>query len=137
MDWDPAEFRDTYQERVAQLVEAKKKGESVEKAESPAAPTNVVNLMDALQASVDRAKGTQRGGSTRRAGARKAATQRSRQRRKETTKSGHSRQRLQDLTKGQLYRRASEAGVPGRAAMNREELIKALSSEDGTRRAAS
>ncbi|MEK8172181.1 hypothetical protein NKH77_31655 [Streptomyces sp. M19] len=56
-EWDPREHHDTYQERVAELVEAKRTGQTVEKSEAPPRSTNVVNLMDALQASVDRAKG--------------------------------------------------------------------------------
>ncbi|QNS02656.1 non-homologous end joining protein Ku [Streptomyces xanthii] len=56
MEWDPEEFHDTYQERVARLVEAKRTGEPVERADPPAESTNVVDLMDALRASVDRAK---------------------------------------------------------------------------------
>ncbi|GHH79668.1 non-homologous end joining protein Ku [Streptomyces sulfonofaciens] len=147
-DWDPGGFRDTYQERVARLVEAKQKGETVEKAESPADPTNVVNLMDALRASVDRAKDTGRGGgrgSARRGGGgsggrgtggRTAGAGGGRERGKAAGKGASSRARLADLTKDQLYRRASDAGVHGRSGMNREELIRALSSNDG-RRAAS
>ncbi|MET9080159.1 Ku protein [Streptomyces sp. NPDC004232] len=56
MDWHPSDFHDTYHEKVRELVEAKKKGASVEEAEQPAEATNVIDLMDALQASVDRAK---------------------------------------------------------------------------------
>ncbi|WSZ45449.1 hypothetical protein OG239_42530 (plasmid) [Streptomyces sp. NBC_00868] len=45
-DWDPEAFRDTFQERVAALMEAKKAGESVEKAEPPAKATGAVDLME-------------------------------------------------------------------------------------------
>lgn len=152
MDWDPAEYHDTYQERVAQLVEAKQKGRSVEKSESPADPTNVINLMDALQESVERAKG--KGGGRRTTGSRssgrtrkpaasgrsgpprKEASKKETSRKKETSKNGGGREQLADLTKDQLYRRASDAGVSGRSSMSRAELIKALSRKGG-RRAAS
>ncbi|GHJ37083.1 Ku protein [Streptomyces sp. TS71-3] len=138
MDWDPGEFRDTYEERVARLVEAKQKGESVEKAESPADPTNVVNLMDALQASVDEAKGGRRGGGRTpggRAGTRKAAGRRSTERREDAGKRPGTREELQALTKDQLSKRASDAGVSGRSSMNRAELIEALSGGGGRRTA--
>lgn len=125
IDWDPAQYHDTYQERVAQLVEAKQQGQSIDRAESPADPTNVINLMDALQESVDRAKG--RGRARKKKGAPK---------KKGASKKGEARERLEDLTKDQLYRRASDAGVSGRSSMNREELIKALTGK-GSRRAAS
>jgi DNA end-binding protein Ku len=148
MDWDPGEYHDTYQERVAQLVEDKRKGESVEKAESPADPTNVINLMDALQESVDRAKGKGRGGGRStggKGGGRSGASaprrggqgsKRAPKKKAPAKRQGDSGERLADLTKDQLYRRASDAGVPGRSAMNRDELIKALSGKGG-RRAAS
>ncbi|WP_255949743.1 hypothetical protein [Streptomyces odontomachi] len=110
---------------MAQLVEAKQQGQSIDRAESPADPTNVINLMDALQESVDRAKG--RGRARKKKGAPK---------KKGASKKGEARERLEDLTKDQLYRRASDAGVSGRSSMNREELIKALTGR-GSRRAAS
>ncbi|MGI5404977.1 hypothetical protein ACQEVG_37075 [Streptomyces sp. CA-135486] len=56
MDWKPEEFHDTFQEQVAKLSEAKRAGETVEKAEPPTKATNVVDLMDAPRASVDRDK---------------------------------------------------------------------------------
>lgn len=55
--WDPEELHDTYQERVAALIRAEQAGETVEKAELPAAATNVVDLTEALRASVERARG--------------------------------------------------------------------------------
>ncbi|MEU6578585.1 Ku protein [Streptomyces sp. NPDC046805] len=101
MEWDPQEFHDTFQEKVQDLVEAKKKGETVEKSEQPARATNVVDLMDALRASVDRAKSTKGG------------------------KRGSAS--LDSLTKAELYDLAADADIPGRSSMNREELVAALS----------
>lgn len=65
VDWDPEEYHDTYQEKVLELVEAKRTGEAVEKAELPPESTNVINLMDALKASVDKAKGPKGAGAPR------------------------------------------------------------------------
>lgn len=42
MTWEPGEFHDTFQEKVAALIQAKQSGGSVEKAEAPAEPTGVV-----------------------------------------------------------------------------------------------
>ena len=54
-DWDPAEFKDEYREAMLRIVEAKIKGEEIEIVE--AAPTaKVVDLMEALKASVAAAK---------------------------------------------------------------------------------
>jgi DNA end-binding protein Ku len=54
-DWDPAEFKDEYREAMLGIVEAKINGEEIEVVE--AEPTaKVVDLMDALKASVAAAK---------------------------------------------------------------------------------
>jgi DNA end-binding protein Ku len=57
-DWDPGNYRDTYTDRVEQLVEAKKKNrEIVVPEDSEQSEGKVVDLLEALQASVDAAKG--------------------------------------------------------------------------------
>jgi DNA end-binding protein Ku len=49
--FEPAEFKDRYQDALLQLVSAKVKGQEPALGR-PAAPTNVVNLMDALKQSL-------------------------------------------------------------------------------------
>jgi len=55
-DWDPAQYRDTYRDAVEELVDRKSRGEVVtsERPAEPAAP--VVDLMEALRASVEQAR---------------------------------------------------------------------------------
>jgi DNA end-binding protein Ku len=54
--WEPSDYRDTYTDRINDLIEAKKdKKELKPAAEAPAA-TNVVDLTQALRASLDDAK---------------------------------------------------------------------------------
>jgi DNA end-binding protein Ku len=54
-DWNPVEFKDEYREALLRIVEAKINGEEIEIVE--AEPTaKVVDLMDALKASVAAAK---------------------------------------------------------------------------------
>ncbi|WP_369147761.1 Ku protein [Streptomyces sp. R44] len=103
IDWDPEDYQDTYQEKVAALIEAKQSGETVEKAEPAAEATHVIDLMEALRASVKHA----RGGSGNEP---------------ETEPKGD----LGDLTKSELYERAADAGIRGRSGMTRDELIEAL-----------
>ncbi|MFD3937797.1 Ku protein [Streptomyces sp. NPDC058611] len=55
MTWDPGEFHDTFQEKVAAMIDAKQSGETIEKAEPAAEPTGAVDLLEALRASVERA----------------------------------------------------------------------------------
>lgn len=132
MEWNPDDFHDTYQEQVAALIEAKRKGEAVEKAEPRSEPTNVIDLMDALKASVDRAKKPSKGGGKQRAGDKPAPPSRLRDAAKRRAsgggkrKKGHTPSSLDELTKAELYRRATDASVKGRSSMSREELLEAL-----------
>ena len=106
--WDPTRYRDTYHERVLDLIERKAQGEDVvvtpEEAETP----QVADLMDALQASVDAAR------ERRKSGAKAMSTD------------GRAASDLTSMTKDELYERASEADVAGRSKMNKDELVDAL-----------
>jgi len=62
-DFDPSEFTDRYEDALRELIERKQKGHRITKPSEPE-PTNVVNLMDALRASLK---------SDGKSGARKAA----------------------------------------------------------------
>ncbi len=54
--WEPERYRDTYRERVEELIDQKRQG-TVVLAEQRAEPAPVVDLLAALQASVTAAKG--------------------------------------------------------------------------------
>jgi DNA end-binding protein Ku len=51
-DWDPTNYRDTYRQRLQALIEEKRQGNEIVIEAAPARATNVVDLMEALQASV-------------------------------------------------------------------------------------
>jgi DNA end-binding protein Ku len=56
-EWNPDEFHDKYREDVLAMIEARANGEEIEKPEvSKPAATNVVNLMDVLQRSLEQSK---------------------------------------------------------------------------------
>ena len=55
-DWDPEEFQDDYAEAVQVMVETKLTGGEVKHAPEPKDTGEVVDLLEALQRSVDRAK---------------------------------------------------------------------------------
>jgi DNA end-binding protein Ku len=65
--WKPADYRDTYTDRVNELIEAKKHKKKVRTSQEAPAATNVVDLSEALQSSVQAA----RKGSGRKAAAKK------------------------------------------------------------------
>ena len=54
-DWHPEQYRDEYREALLDIVEKKVAGEEIEFIEAPE-PTRVVDLMEALKASVEAAK---------------------------------------------------------------------------------
>jgi DNA end-binding protein Ku len=56
--FDPAEFHDEYELALRKLVKRKAAGHTIEAPEEEPAPTNVINLMDALRESMKRKKTT-------------------------------------------------------------------------------
>jgi DNA end-binding protein Ku len=54
--FDPTKYHDDYREKVLALIEAKADGEVITQPEAPAAAAPVVDLMAALEASLERAK---------------------------------------------------------------------------------
>ena len=100
VDFDPSSYTDTYRDRVLDLIETKAKGEEIvaERKDKPAAP--VTDLMAALEASLT-----------------DIGEARSRRR---------PRQELADLSKEELYERATEQSIPGRSKMSKPKLVAAL-----------
>lgn len=58
--WNPEAYRDTYIERVNELIEAKRQGNEVRQLDEAQPPTNVIDLLEALQRSVESATGANR-----------------------------------------------------------------------------
>ncbi|MPY81084.1 MAG: Ku protein [Actinophytocola sp.] len=101
--WQPADYTDSYRERVDELVGAKRSGEEVVAEGEPPTSTNVVDLMDALQRSVSRARGEKA-----------AAAEADRQ------------DDLAGMRKNDLDDLARELEVSGRSRMKRDELERAV-----------
>jgi DNA end-binding protein Ku len=98
----PEEYRDTYRDALCEIIEAKRKGEEVgvEAEPEPEAPTD---LMAALRASVEAAKGRRLPASARNGG-----------------------EELEGKSKEELYELAKKADIPGRSDMSKEQLVEAL-----------
>lgn len=150
IDWRPEDYHDTYEERVHELVDAKAKGRRIVTEEGPPEATNVIDLMDALQRSVEQARtGRQPAertvpgdrGDRKKSEARKDRKQSEARKKSEARKDrkksegrkaegkgarARAGEDLSGLSKEELYRRAGKAKVPGRSRMNRDELIRAL-----------
>ncbi|MGI5413906.1 Ku protein [Streptomyces chartreusis] len=128
--WDPARYRDTYQDQVRELVKAKAEGEEIAVAEEAPQGTNVLDLMSVLEDSLEQAGGTgdrerktrqskpRRDASAKRAAGTKSSAK------AERGRGGHSA--LRQLSKAELYERATEQNIAGRSKMSREDLVDAL-----------
>lgn len=130
MDWNPDDFHDTTEERVQALVDAKREGREIVGEAGPPEATNVIDLMEALQSSVERARSKGAGkrdraaGELRRPPSRKDGKDPAGKRR--GTKAAGGGKDLENLSKKELYELASDRGVAGRSKMTREQLVKAL-----------
>ncbi|WP_121745372.1 Ku protein [Streptomyces sp. E2N166] len=135
--WDPARYHDSYQEKVRELVRAKAEGKEVAVAEEAPRATNVVDLMEVLQGSLEQAKGT--GGKQPSAPRKKDTEGRkgTEGRKKATAPSREAppkRGELRELSKAELYQRATDQDIAGRSKMSREQLIDALTGAGGGRK---
>jgi DNA end-binding protein Ku len=99
--FEPESFRDTYRDTLCEIIRAKQRGETVAAPEAPEAE-EPVDLMAALRASIDAAKGG------------RPAKRRS------------EGDRLDGLSKEELYELAKKADLPGRSDMSKDELVEAL-----------
>jgi DNA end-binding protein Ku len=111
---DPRRYEDTYRERVLKLIRDKAKGEEITVREE-AEPEGVADLMEALRASVEAARGgkrpvelRRRAGPTRKTGA------------------GRREESFEERTREELYEQAGKAGIAGRSKMSKQELARAL-----------
>jgi DNA end-binding protein Ku len=98
-EFEPGKYRDSYRDALCEIINAKRKGKDVH-VEAPEVPERTPDLMEALRASLKAAEG-QRDGRAARDG-------------------------LEQLSKDDLYKRAKQADIPGRADMSKDQLIEAL-----------
>jgi DNA end-binding protein Ku len=97
------DYHDTYRDALCEIIKRKRKGEEIH-AESEPEPEAPTDLMDALRASLEAARGGRAGAG------RKPA-----------------RKDLEGMSKDELYELAQAADIPGRSDMSKTQLVKALS----------
>ncbi|MGC9540511.1 Ku protein [Streptomyces sp. UG1] len=119
IDWRPENYRDTYEERVQELVDAKAKGREIVSEEAPPEATNVIDLMDALQRSVEQGRKQRKRPSGGRGKVKRLPTG-------ERKAGKGAKDQLEQLSKGDLYEQATKLDIPGRSKMNKNQLINAL-----------
>jgi DNA end-binding protein Ku len=111
--WDPKNYRDTYTDRVEQLIKAKKKNrEVVTETEKEPSSEKVVDLLSALQASIDQSKGHKPGNTSR---VTKLRTQKK-------SAADAVVEGADDLSKADLEAAAKELDVEGRSKMSEKQL---------------
>jgi DNA end-binding protein Ku len=97
--FEPGKYKDSYRDALCEIINAKRKGKDVH-VEAPEEPEKTPDLMEALRASLKAVEGRGDGGA--------------------------KRDGLEQLSKDELYERAKEADIPGRADMSKDQLIEAL-----------
>jgi len=140
--WEPERYQDVYRQRVEELIDQKRTGTLVVSEGPRAEPAPVVDLLAALQASVNAARGrfevpaaasgradepAERAGRARAAATRKAKAP--------AREAGG--QKAAGASRAELLRRAGELLIAGRSKMSREELEQAVAEAEassGTRR---
>lgn len=135
--WDPSIYEDEYRKRVEGLIDEKRQGKVIVTERPETQATKVVDLMEALQASVEAARSHRPGahittpGTKDKDGANRSATR--------GAAASSSRAQSSGLSKTALQSRATELGIPGRSKMTREELEAAIAgaSKPAKRRKAS
>ncbi len=63
--WDPGNYRDTYRERVDDLIARKRRGEEIVREGEPAGEANVTDLAESLRRSAEEMRGRRQGKSAR------------------------------------------------------------------------
>jgi DNA end-binding protein Ku len=101
-EWDPTKYEDTYRQQVLELLQRKAEGEDIVVEAREEEPSNVVDLMAALEASIERAKGGK------------------------APSGGSGGDRLEQMSKEELYEEAQRRDIDGRSKMTKDQLIDAL-----------
>lgn len=146
--WEPEQYHDDFRQRLEDLIEQKRAGEVIS-VEAPAVqPAPVVDLLQALEASVRASRGDggegaaasghgRTTGGGKGSGSRSAGGGRSATKGKAGARSGGSGRRGDDLSamaKAELLRRAADLDITGRTRMTRDELEDAVRGASGGRR---
>lgn len=115
-DFDPTQFKDEYHKALKKLIRKKIEGEEIVVAEEPEPEREqVVDLMEALRASVDAARRGEKPKAPKRARSKSAGDGKG------------TKEELSALTKQELEERAKELEISGRSKMDKKELVAAIS----------
>jgi DNA end-binding protein Ku len=130
--WKPEQYKDTSRARLLSLVKAKAKGKELSVEEPPPADENVIDLMDALQRSIDQAKGGRRARSTARKSPAKRATGKRSTAKRATTKRATAKRAT--TKRAGTKKSASKRATTKKSASKRASTRKTAASKRATSR---
>jgi DNA end-binding protein Ku len=104
-EWDPSRYEDRHRKRMLEVIKQKGEGVEIEPIDDGEAPSEVPDLMAALEATLAKAKGTDKP--------------------KPGTSDGLKRQ-----TKEELLDRAKTLEIEGRSKMTKDELVEAIAAAE-------
>jgi DNA end-binding protein Ku len=116
--WDPSRYKNTYRQRVEELIEEKRAGHAVVHGAEDRPKSNVVDLMSALQASIDRSSKRPTRSAAKTAAPSKSASLK--------VSAHHERQGLDAMTKVELMERAKSLKIDVTSKMTKVELVRAV-----------
>jgi DNA end-binding protein Ku len=118
--WDPRRYKNTYRERVEELIEEKRAGHAVVHGAEERPTSNVIDLMSALQASIERSSSKRPARSAAKAtGATKGSSMK--------VADHRERQGFDAMTKADLLERAARLKLDVNSKMTKAELVRAVS----------
>lgn len=119
--WEPSRYKNTYRDRVEELIEKKRKGNAVVFGDEERPKSNVIDLMSALQASIERSSAAGR--------PQKAAAKTTSATKSSSLKVSDHREKLgfDAMSKADLMERATKLKLSVTAKMTKPQLVKLLS----------
>jgi DNA end-binding protein Ku len=124
--WDPTIYEDEYRKRVEGLIDEKRQGKVIVTERPETQPTKVVDLMEALQASVEAARSHRPGAHIAAPGAPGAPGKARAKAPAGGAAADAASEDVSGLSKSELQARATALGIPGRSKMSRDELETAV-----------
>jgi len=116
-EWSPQRYKNTYRQRVEELIEEKRAGHAVVHGAEDRPKSNVIDLMSALQASIDR---------TAKRPARSAARATATKGTSLKVSAHHEKKGADAMTKADLLERAAKLKLDVNAKMTKDELVRAV-----------